>query len=100
LTLFCLSFNFMEQSLRLRVVFWIGVRVVKRGVLGVAVADVLFELDLVILPVVVLVGVVGFAMMEATDLERLSIGRELGWSLLETRGLVSLLAPVFKVWWS
>jgi hypothetical protein len=90
----------MEQSLRLRVVFWIGVRVVKRGVLGVAVADVLFELDLVILPVVVLVGVVGFAMMEATDLERLSIGRELGWSLLETRGLVSLLAPVFKVWWS
>jgi hypothetical protein len=90
----------MEQSLRLRVDFWIGVRVLKRGVLGVGAADGLFELDLVILPVVVLVGVVGFAMMEATDLERLSIGRELGWSLLETRGLVSLLAPVFKVWWS
>jgi hypothetical protein len=91
----------MEQSLRLRVVFWIGVRVLKRGVLEVAVADDLFELDLVILPVVVLLGVVrvlGFAVMEARSLEMLSIGGELGWSLLETRGLVSLSALVSKVW--
>jgi hypothetical protein len=93
----------MEQSLRLRVVFWIGVRVLKREVLEVAVADDLFELDLVILPVMVLLGVVGvlgFAVMEARSLEMLSIGGELGWSLLETRGLISLSALVSKVWGS
>jgi hypothetical protein len=65
-TLFCLSFSFIEQSLRLRVVFWIGVRVLKRVFLevgGLVAVVVALRVGVVSLLVLVVVGVLGFAMM-------------------------------------
>jgi hypothetical protein len=73
----------MVESLRLRVDFWIGVRVLKRGVLGVRVTDDLFGVDLVILAVVVVVGALGVGV---------------GVGVVGIKGLVSMLDVVESVW--